>query len=319
MASPCRSADEVVDALRRADIRPRIEAVLTRCVAGEVVVPPRTAVGRRDDGAVTHVMTVRDDAERLVLTKVVDYDPKRPRRDGRAASAGVLALLRDGDPVLLTSADTFTGVRTGKVAALGVDLLASPGALDVALVGPGLVGEETLRALADLRVLTRVRVVGRDVDRAAAAARRIGDHLEVEVRAVDTVREACRGATVLVTATGTVEPIVDNADLAPSVEMVAALGAGIAQRRELSSAVVAGCGTVVVDTVDGDDEEAGDLVQARADGVAPDAHSLFDVLRGDVEFRGRRLYKSVGSSWQDLACVLAALDVLGPGAKTASW
>ena len=315
MPGPYREAEEVTAALRRSDVRPHLQATLKRYERGEVSIPPRGSVGLQADGSVTHIMTARDLAERLVLTKVVDYDPGRPRRDGRAASAGILSLLHDGHPVLVTSADLFTGIRTGITAAFSIDLLSPAGELEVALLGPGLVGAETLRALARLRALSGVRLVGRDRDSAITTAQRLRAELDVPVEELGTVRDACQGASVLVTATSAVEPVVDADDLAPEVEVVAALGAGIAERRELTAAAVASCEHVFVDTSQGAEEEAGDLIQAAREGVAVEARSLTEAFDG-LRLTGRRLYKSVGSPWQDLACIHAVLDVLDPDWKS---
>ena len=312
MLMPYREASDVTAVLRRADVRPHLEATLTRYEAGEVAIPPRGAVGLRSDGSVTHIMTARDLTDRLVLTKVIDYDPGRPRRDGRATSAGVLSLLHDGLPLFVTSADLFTGIRTGLAAAFAIDVLAPLGDLEVALLGPGLVGQETVRALAQHRTLTGVRAVGRDLDHTVEAAEELARHLDVRIDVARTVAEACKGASVVVTATSAVEPVVDVHDLDPGVRVVAALGAGIAERRELTAAAVAACEEIFVDTLAGAKVEAGDLILARSEGVAVKPRSLVEAL-GCRPSVGRQLYKSIGSPWQDLACVRAVLDVLEPG------
>ena len=311
------AAADVEVALRSRDPRARLESTLRRFEAGRIEVPSRLDAGHSADGSVTHVMLARDDERRLVLTKVVDYDPARPRRAGRAASAGLMTLLRDGVPLLTCSADRFTGIRTGLVAAFAIERLAPPGALDVALVGPGLVGTETLHWLARFRPVERVHLVGRDPARTDVVARRLATTLEVPVEAVADVRSATEGSSVLITATSTVEPIIDASDLDPDLAMIAALGAGIAERRELSSDVVAGCQHIVVDSMRGAEEEAGDLLLAADDGVIVDHEPLGRALTTRPR-PGRILYESVGSAWQDLACALSVLDQLRPGWDTAS-
>jgi ornithine cyclodeaminase/alanine dehydrogenase-like protein (mu-crystallin family) len=312
VAGPYREAHEVEAALRLADARPYLRTVLQRYETGRVELAPRGAVGLAADGSVTHVMVARDLDEQLVATKVLDYDPGRPRRDGRATAAGIVALLRDGRPLLISPGDGFTGIRTGLTAAFAVDGLAVPGPLVVALVGPGLVGQESLRALRRLRTLGDVRIVGSTPQRAGEAASALTAELEIPVRPMSSVRQACEGADVLITATSVVEPIVDAADLPPSVRLVAALGAGISERRELTAAAVGACDAVVVDTLEGAAVEAGDLVQAAAEGVETEPRPLGAAL-DDRPTSGRTLYKSVGSPWQDLACLLAVLDRIEPG------
>lgn len=303
---------DVEAALRRCDPRPTLDATLARARHGAIEVPPRLAAGGRADGAVIQVMLARDDERSLVLTKVVDYDPTRPRRDSRAASAGLLTLLRDGAPVLVCSADGFTALRTGLVAAATIDRLAPEGALAIALLGPGRVGTETLVALSRFRELTRCRVVGRDPDRTADAAERLAEMLPCPVEPVADVAAATLGATVLITATSAVTPVVSAADVAPGIAVIAALGAGIATRRELAAEVVASCDRIVVDTPDVAIDEAGDLLAAAEHGIEIQPRSLAEA--GPAAVPGERvLYESVGSAWQDLACALVVLDELQPG------
>ena len=311
MAGPYRAAAEVNGVLRAADVRPSLRRALGRYEAGRIAIAPRGALGLAPDGAVTHAMTARDLDEQLVLTKVVDYDPGRPRRDGRATAAGLVLLLRDGWPVLVTSADEFTGIRTGQTTAFAIDGLLPAGALEVALLGPGLVGRETLRALERFRTLTGVRILGSSQARSREAAEALGAGLSAPVHAVTSLGEATAGADVLVTATSVVEPLVDATDIADSVRLIAAIGAGIAERRELTAAAVAACDTVVVDTVEGALSEAGDLVQAAFEGIEPQLVPLGAALDAPP-VSGRTLYKSVGSPWQDLGCLLSVLEHLSP-------
>jgi ornithine cyclodeaminase/alanine dehydrogenase-like protein (mu-crystallin family) len=311
MIGPYRSSQEIIAALRAADVRAHLKTVMERHEAGLVQIAPRGAIGLKSDGSVTHVMTARDHEQGLVVSKVVDYDPGRPRRDGRATAAGVVSLLCDGRPLLICPADEFTGIRTGSCSAFAIDGLVTPGPLRVALAGPGLVGSETIGALRRFRALTWVRIVGGTEGRARQATA-LAAELEIPVDLCRSVGEATDDADVLITATSAVEPLVDASDLPASVRVIAALGAGIAERRELTAAAVASCDTVVVDTLEGAVTEAGDLVQARAEGVCIDPLAL-GVAIAAAPIAGRILYKSVGSAWQDLACLLAVLDVIDPG------
>jgi ornithine cyclodeaminase/alanine dehydrogenase-like protein (mu-crystallin family) len=312
--SPFILEPETVDALRGADLRPYLAEALRGFESGAVRMPDRGAVDLRPGGAVTHVMTARDVERRLVVTKVIDYDPDRRfrTRGERATSAGLVLLLHDGEPLMITPADRFTGIRTGATAAFAIDGLMTPGPLDVAVIGPGLVGSETLRALAAQRELSSVRLIGRDPGRLRSAVGLIESHVGGEVVIAKDVGSLLDGATVLVTATSSTDAVVAAADLSDDVQLIAALGAGIAERRELATDVIAGAARVFVDSVHGAATEAGDLIIAAREGFTARPEPLgAGLVEGPAP--GLRIYKSVGSAWQDLACALAVLDRVRPG------
>ena len=118
-------------------------------------------------------------------------------------------------------------------------------------------------------------------------------------------REACAGADIVVTATSAVTPILFDGDIEPGT-LVAAVGSGIADRRELDGRLVGSAELIVVETIEAAKSEAGDLISANIEGyLSWDALvPISDILRnGQPSGSGRILvYKSVGAAWQDLAC-----------------
>ncbi len=114
-------------------------------------------------------------------------------------------------------------------------------------------------------------------------------------------------------ATSARTPLFDSALLRPDV-VVVAIGSHEADARELDAAALAR-GTVVVEDVATALREAGDVVQAVAEGAlaASDLVPLRDVVTGAVAPPADRplVFKSVGMSWEDLVvaeAVLAAAD-----------
>ena len=118
---------------------------------------------------------------------------------------------RTGAPVaLLLDAGLLTDVRTGAAGGVAARWLAPQQVDSVAIVGTGIQARRQLEALRCVRPdLGDVRLWGRDMDRAMRAAHDIGAMVS------DSVEEAVTGASVVITATSSHEPLVDAAWVAP--------------------------------------------------------------------------------------------------------
>lgn len=314
MGRPTYIADEDVERFfATADLDPWFALVVRRLAAGTVEVPPRTAAGSKPDGSVTHVMTARDNGNDTLLVKVVDYDPRRPRREGRPSSDGILCVLRDGVPLLEIPAARFTSLRTAALTAAVVDRLAPPHELGVAVIGMGPVGRGVVDVLQRSRDIRWVRVLASTAESTAAAAASLGDCVPLSILPAADVGSAVADADLVVTATSSVEPFLSASHLRPGV-VVAAVGSGVAGRRELDGSAISRMDRIIVESVGAAWDEAGDLIRARDEGVEiTDLTPLEDLFAGAVPPTPNEivLYKSVGSAWQDLACVYGLMSDSG--------
>ncbi len=88
---------------------------------------------------------------------------------------------------------------------MATDLLARPGAAEVAIIGTGVQGRAHAHAIAATRELTGIRLAGRDLARTRAVAAELAGQLDVPVSAYDDVAAAVAGAAIVVTATTATE------------------------------------------------------------------------------------------------------------------
>jgi alanine dehydrogenase len=223
--------------------------------------------------------------------------------------SGVVTVLdAHGRLVSLLDGATLTARRTAAAAGYATDLLARPDASVLALFGAGGLAETHLEAVASVRELTEVRVVGRSPARLASFCERMaarGYSLEPSDRAA-----ALAGADIVVTVTTSADPVFTDEDLEPGVH-VNAMGSYRPERAEVPAETVARA-RVVVEARDSAWKEAGDLIRARAAGLIDERHVYAELherealaaLRG-VEPDAVTLFKSVGH----VALDLAALDV----------
>lgn len=206
-------------------------------------------------------------------------------------------------PVALVDGTALTTLRTPAVSAVAVRHLATPAAVRVVLFGAGPQAWGHAHALAAVRPVRSVTVVGRDPRRAAALAGRLSaEGIAADTGSVAEVAEA----DVVVCATTAREPLFDG-HLLPEHACVVAVGSHEPHARELDETVFARAGRVVVETAEVALAEAGDVVAAVAAGAvaAEDLLGLSDAVRLRPG-TGISVFKSVGMGWQDLVVAEAA-------------
>jgi ornithine cyclodeaminase len=129
----------------------------------------------------------------------------------------------------------------------------------------------------------------------------------MEAWIVEDPTEALENATLIVTATTSDEPILP--DEIREDAFVAAVGSFTPEAAEIPASLVARS-TVIVDTMEGAKEEAGDLLLAEKAGAFrwEDAASLDEALSWAGSRSGPLLFESVGHAAWDLASAHAAFD-----------
>jgi 1-piperideine-2-carboxylate/1-pyrroline-2-carboxylate reductase [NAD(P)H] len=138
-------------------------------------------------------------------------------------------------------------------------------------------------------------------DSLAEYARSLG----MNARVVDGPQEALDEVSLIVTATTSHEPVLPEE--IPDNIFIAAVGAFDPEMAELAPRLV-GSSSVVVDTIEGVREEAGDLIEAQRAGAFDweDATQLEDALLWRVSPEGPIVFKSVGHALWDLAAARTA-------------
>ncbi len=213
-----------------------------------------------------------------------------------------------GAPVCMMDGTELTRRRTAAASALAADYLARPDASTLTIVGSGALCLHFIQAHASVRPINRVFVYVRNAAKAAELTKTI-ESLGFEAHVTTDVEHAVRQADIVSCVTSSTTAIVQGAWLKPGTHVDLA-GAFKPTMRETDSAVVA-MASVYVDTRDGALAEAGDLIQAQAEGkfdFADVKGDLFDLTQGRKRGRqnGREitLFKSCGTALEDLAAAV---------------
>jgi alanine dehydrogenase len=160
-----------------------------------------------------------------------------------------------GQPVAYMAGTRVTSARTGCIGGLAVRHLA-PGPVRLAVFGAGTQARWQTRAIAAAADLESVTVYSPSNSK-HACARELDDELDAAVSTAASPADALDGATVVVTATTSTEPVFDRDDLEPGA-LVVAVGAYTSQMCELDAATVDEANRVYADVPE-EAVETGDL------------------------------------------------------------
>lgn len=302
-------------ALEMGALVPAMRDALLRFSRGDVVQPVRPTLRVEPAGGYYSTMPayLRDERGGALGMKSVTFFPGNAGGPHPTHLATILLLdPANGAPLAVLDGRLVTEMRTAAVTAVSVELLARKGAGRLAILGSGVQARSHLRAVAQVRALTSVRVWSRTASHAQRFVRDMAGTVACPLTAAPSVAEAMRGADVVVAVTSAREPIVEAAWLEPGMHLCA-VGSSAPDMRELDGATVARC-RVFVDARASAAAEAGDLIMARAEGrIGPDhvVAELGEVVAGAP---GRRsdgditLFKSLGLAVEDVVAARLAYE-----------
>lgn len=226
-------------------------------------------------------------------------------------ATGQLRALLDGDELTVR--------RTAAASALAASCLARADASVLTLAATGRLSLPLAAAHAAVRPLTRILVWGRHPDRAAASATAM-QAAGLPAEPAGELEGAVRQSDIVSCATLSTAPLVLGRWLRPGTHLDL-VGAFRPDMRETDAEVWRRVDLPVVDTREGAEAEAGDLLAAEAEGV-PVLHRavpLAALLARPDPARTRpeeiTAFKSVGTALEDLAA--ARLAVAAPPADAA--
>jgi len=281
-----------------------MRAALAARARGQIQQPLRTIVRPRDAAGFMALMPAYA-PDRGYGLKAICVTPGNPAVGKDAHQGGVLLFdVSTGEPRALVNASAVTEIRTAATSAVATDLLARPGAAELAIIGAGVQGRAHAHAIAATRDLTGIRLAGRDLARTRTVAAELAGQLGLPVSAHDDAAAAVAGAGIVVTATTAAEPVLRREWLAPGAH-VNAVGAYTPATRELDTATMAEA-AVFADSRESVSSEAGDFLIARREGADnPVRAELGELLAGTATGRADddelTVFESLGLAAEDLA------------------
>ncbi len=156
-------------------------------------------------------------------------------------------------PLALMQANWLGQIRTGAASGYATSLMADPNAETVGVIGAGFQAQSQVDAMRAVRPIRTVKVWSRHAEKREKFA------AEMNASVAASAEDAVRGAQIVVTATWSKDPVLEDSWISPGTH-INAMGSNMANRRELPEALVRRAHLIAVDALDAAKNEAGDLI-----------------------------------------------------------
>lgn len=280
---------------------------LSALARGEVYQPLRTIVRPPEARGLLGLMPAYRAGEQGAFgLKAICVFPENPAKGKDAHQGAVMLFSRDtGELLALMNASEITAIRTAAVSAVATRLLAREDATQLGIIGAGVQARTHLTALAAIRPIRQARIACRNVEHAEQLAREMRQQFSFPIEPVRTNEEAVRGADLIVTATSSLEPVIDKDWISPGAH-VNAIGTHSPNSREIDSATMAAA-RIFVDRRESALNESGDYLLAAKEGlVRPESivAEIGELLIGTKSGRSSAteitVFKSLGLAIEDV-------------------
>jgi ornithine cyclodeaminase/alanine dehydrogenase-like protein (mu-crystallin family) len=280
---------------------------LAALARGEVYQPLRTIVRPPEARGLLGLMPAYRAGEQGALgLKAICVFPENPAQGKDAHQGAVMLFSREtGELLALMNASEITAIRTAAISAVATRLLAREDAQQLAIIGAGVQARTHLIALAAVRAIRHARVAARNIEHAQQLVREMQPKVSFPIEPVGTNEEAVRGADLIVTATSSLEPVINKDWISPGAH-VNAIGTHSPNSREIDSATMAAA-RIFVDRRESALNESGDYLLAAKEGVVdPDSilaelgELLIGTKTGRTSSTEITLFKSLGLAIEDV-------------------
>ena len=153
-------------------------------------------------------------------------------------------------------------IRTGAAGGLATKYLATEDASTIGIIGSGAQAKAQVEAICAVRPIKHVMVHTRTPQNREPFAAELNDAFDLEAVPVATAEECISGSDIIITATGSRNPVFDAVWLKPGAH-INAIGATTPGRCEIDETTVGRCDVVVVESLAQAKVECGELIMAE--------------------------------------------------------
>lgn len=300
------SGDDVRALIGGVELIDAMEAALIDCSLGRVVQPVRTMFGI-DGGSVFGVMPGFVRSPAVLGAKLLTIMPSNAPKGLPTHPATIVLLDPDSGKLLaLVDGPSVTELRTAAVSAVSVRYLARTDASRLGILGSGVQARGHIAFLPLVRAFRRITVWSPNADHVRGLVSEVGN----SARAAASAEEVVRDADVVVLATSSPAPVIEDAWVQPGTHIVS-LGACIPTQREMDPALVARS-RLVPDSRAAALKESGDVVQGIREGRFTEDHLQAELGNLAAKHLGRTssqeitIFKSLGMAVEDLVAAHVA-------------
>ena len=185
---------------------------------------------------------------------------------GGGANIVLLFSVANNSLEAIVESGDLSRIRTGAAAGLATKYMAAEEAHNIGVIGTGGQTNSQVEAIRSVRPIKHVKVYSRRPEPREAFAAELAEELGMEVTPVASVEECITDSDIVITATGSRDPVFDGAWLKPGAH-INAIGATTPGRVEIDEATIGRCDVVVVESVAQAKVECGELILAEERGT----------------------------------------------------
>ncbi len=298
--------DQVKSLLTMEELITAMESAVARFSAREVLQPVRSVLAVGPTKAFFGLMPAHiEQPPRLGAKLVTVFNGNHAR--GLPSHLATIVLLDPDSGALIALMDGryITEARTAAVSAVSARHLSRPDAETLAIVGTGVQARSHLEAFGVVRQLANVRVWSPNVRSRERFVSEMSRHTPARLQAMDTAESAVRDADLIVLATSSPTPVIDDRWVSSGAHVVS-VGACRPDQREMAPDLVARA-RLFVDSRAAALVESGDVVLGIRDNRFGENHlagELGEVVLGRVAGRTSHdqitIFKSLGMAVEDV-------------------
>lgn len=287
---------------------------LQAAYAGRFNMPPRQVFLLDDEPSNHDAFAVLPSwNDELIAVKSFTYFPENPSPEFSSLYSKIMLFDRKhGEPLALVDGTSVTFWRTAGISGLASRLLSREDSKTLLLLGTGNLAPYIIKAQLSVRPIDRVMIWGRTPGKAQAIVKQFASKNDaVEFEAVDDLQAACRDADIIVSATGSHDPLVLGDWVNPGTH-TDFIGNHHATKRECDTALVKKS-KVYADSYVNCFKEAGEVLVPIDEGAITEDHVVGELTQmccGAVKLRETEdeitLFKSIGMAMSDLVGAGAA-------------
>jgi alanine dehydrogenase len=298
--------DHVKSLLPMTELIAAMEAAVARFSAREVLQPVRTVLSVGPTKAYFGLMPAYiEHPPRLGAKLVTVFNDNHTR--GLPSHLATIVLLDPDTGALLALMDGryITEARTAAVSAVSARHLSRPEAATLAIVGSGVQARSHLESYSEVRALRDVRVWSPNARSRARFVEEMSGRVPARLRDCGSAKEAVVGADLVVLATSSPTPVIDDVWISPGTHVVS-VGACRPDQREMAPELVTRA-RLFVDSRAAAVVESGDVVLGIREQRFDDRHiagELGEVVLGRLDGRTSAdeitVFKSLGMAVEDV-------------------
>ncbi|EHR78854.1 hypothetical protein OCC_00362 [Thermococcus litoralis DSM 5473] len=186
-----------------------VERAFLELYNGKAKVPLRTIIEvEKHNGFILYMPSYLEDSEALAV-KVVSLYPENTKKGLPSVLASIL--LNDpktGAPLALMEGTFITAMRTGAASGVATKYLARKDSKIAGIIGAGVQARTQLWAVCEVRNIEKALVYDINPKNAKKFAEEMSKKLGIEIKTVESAREATEKSDILIVATTAREPVV---------------------------------------------------------------------------------------------------------------